>query len=520
MRSISKEKIFIIILILFSLSINQYYGNRGIFPVDSLAHFDTGFRILLGEHPFKNYWTVSGPFVDYIQAIFFYFLGVSWQSYVFHASLINAVLSVATFIVFRNFNLNIYYSFIYSLLFSVLAYPTSGTPFVDHHSAFFSLLGIYSLILGIKSEKKLYWILLPIFFGFAFLSKQVPSSYIIISVTLILIVFSLVKKKYYWIKYSFLSSILFILSLMIFGKIQGINLFSFLEQYLFYPQTIGAQRIDNFNFTFRGVVDHFKFIYIALIPLFFVNFKKILFEKNYYENKNFYYFLILILFTFSLICHQLLTRNQTFIFFLIPILFAFSHINLNLSKSNLSNFVSLILISICLFAAIKYHIRFNVNRKFHELNYVNFKSFSYGKKIDKKFLGLKWITPEYKNRSNEEIALINGIKSHLSSDKRTKMLWTNYSFFSSILNEKLFSPSRWHIFDGTDYPQKGNKYFINYRNLLINLIKNNNIAVIYTIYPIESSLIYTYLDKNCFTEIKISDMLNSYELKNCHEING
>ena len=40
------------------------------------------------------------------------------------------------------------------------------------------------------------------------------------------------------------------------------------------------------------------------------------------------------------------------------------------------------------------------------------------------------------------------------------------------------------------------------------------------IYPVESSLIYTYLDKNCFTEIKISNMLNSYELKNCHEING
>ena len=267
-------------------------------------------------------------------------------------------------------------------------------------------------------------------------------------------------------------------------------------------------------------MDHFKFIYIALIPLFFVNFKKILFEKNYYENKNFYYFLILVLFTFSLILHQLLTRNQTFIFFLIPILFAFSHINLNLSKSNLRNLAPLILILICLFAAIKYHIRFNENRKFHELNYVNFKSSSYGKEIDKRFLGLKWITPEYKDRSNEEIALINQIKSHLSSDNRTKMLWTNYPLFSSILNEKLFSPSRWHIFDGTDYPQKGNKYFINYRNLLINLIKNNNIAVIYTIYPVESSLIYTYLDKNCFTEIKISNMLNSYELKNCHEING
>ena len=55
MRLISKEKIFTAILILFSLLINQYYGNRGLFPVDSFAHFDTGFRILLGEYPFKTY---------------------------------------------------------------------------------------------------------------------------------------------------------------------------------------------------------------------------------------------------------------------------------------------------------------------------------------------------------------------------------------------------------------------------------------------------------------------------------
>ena len=165
----NKENLFIVFLFFFSLLINQYYGNKGIFPVDSFSHFDTGFRILSGEYPFKNYWIISGPFVDYVQAIFFYFFGINWQSYVLHASFVNAILSVATFLVFRNFNLNIYYSFIYSLLFSILAYPTSGTPFVDHHSAFFSLLGIYSLILGIKNEKKIHWILLPIFFGFAFL---------------------------------------------------------------------------------------------------------------------------------------------------------------------------------------------------------------------------------------------------------------------------------------------------------------------------------------------------------------
>ena len=159
-----KEKQFIIFLFLFSLLINQYYGNRGVFPVDSFSHFDTGYRILLDEHPFKDFWIISGPFVDYIQASFFYLFGVNWQTYVFHASIVNAIITISTFIVLRNFKLGLIYSFIYSIFFSILAYPISGTPFVDHHSAFFSLLGIYALILGIRTEKKYYWILLPIFF--------------------------------------------------------------------------------------------------------------------------------------------------------------------------------------------------------------------------------------------------------------------------------------------------------------------------------------------------------------------
>ena len=75
----SREKLFLVFLFLFSLLINQYYGNRGIFPEDSFAHFDTGFRILLGEYPFKDYWVVSGPFIDYVQAIFFYFFDLLYR---------------------------------------------------------------------------------------------------------------------------------------------------------------------------------------------------------------------------------------------------------------------------------------------------------------------------------------------------------------------------------------------------------------------------------------------------------
>ena len=67
----NKKNLLIFFLFSFSLLINQYFGNKGVFPVDSFSHFDTGFRILLGEYPFKNYWVISGPLIDYLQAIFF-----------------------------------------------------------------------------------------------------------------------------------------------------------------------------------------------------------------------------------------------------------------------------------------------------------------------------------------------------------------------------------------------------------------------------------------------------------------
>ena len=98
------------------------------------------------------------------------------------------------------------------------------------------------------------------------------------------------------------------------------------------------------------------------------------------------------------------------------------------------------------------------------------------------------------------------------------MVLTNYSFFSAVLEEKLFSTARWHIFDGTDYPQKDSKYYLSYKNLLINKIKDNEIKVIYTVRPLNNIHLYQYIDKNCFEEKKITKILKSYEVILCTEI--
>ena len=266
------------------------------------------------------------------------------------------------------------------------------------------------------------------------------------------------------------------------------------------------------------MIGHFKFIYFAIIPLLYENLKKIFSNKNYIKHNNFYIFLVLLFLTFSLILHQLLTKNQTFIFFLIPILTAFSHISLTDSKLKFKKPICFIIVLICLFATFKYHLRFNENRKFHELKNVNFELAVDAKKIHKKLSGLNWITPQFKKNPTEEINIINRIESLLKKDTRNKMVITNYPFFSIILDQKLYSPSRVYTGDGTTHPLKGSEYAAKYKKLMDNIILKNNISVIYVINTVNKNTFFHYLNlyQHCFEEISLLNQLKSYELKNCN----
>ena len=63
---ITNDKFLLFIIFLVSFLINKYYANLGAFPIDTFLHFDSGFRILNGEYPIKDFWIVSGIFVDYL----------------------------------------------------------------------------------------------------------------------------------------------------------------------------------------------------------------------------------------------------------------------------------------------------------------------------------------------------------------------------------------------------------------------------------------------------------------------
>ena len=500
---------FVFALFLFAFLINQYFGNKGIFPHDSSSHFDNGYRILSGQHPVKDYWVISGFIIDYLQSFLFLLFGTNWQVYVAHASLFNGLLSVLVLFFFHKIGVSFFHAIITSVSFSVLAYTVSGTPFVDQHSSFFSLAAIIFLILGIKFAKNNYFLLVSIFLFLAVLSKPVPAFYFFIFVFLT-IIFHVFKNKrkidFLYFVYGIVFS-LFLFFILIF--INKINLNDFFIQNFLYPQSIGAERLDKLlNQSFWRILSQYKFIFLLnliLIYLFYTNYKKN--KKNSTE-------IFIVIFTSQIfILHQTLTKNQIFINFIIPFLIGYI-LSIKENKKHLNYF----LIFLMIFLTLKYHLRFNHDRKFHELNSVSFNKALSAEKIHKSLDGLNWITPQYKDNPDLEIKDIIDIKNKLINEKEFILL-TNYNFYSVILEKNTFSPSRWYTFDGTDYPRGENIYKKEYKKLLLKLIKENNIKKIFLIDPITDKEIYSYLNKNCFLEKPSFKRLKELIVLNCSEKN-
>ena len=87
-----KKDFYILFLIFSSIFFNFFSGYKGVFPIDSFLIYDAGYKVLNGFHPFKDYWSITGPILDYLQFLFFKLFGVNWLSYVLHATFINLFL--------------------------------------------------------------------------------------------------------------------------------------------------------------------------------------------------------------------------------------------------------------------------------------------------------------------------------------------------------------------------------------------------------------------------------------------
>jgi hypothetical protein len=149
---------------------------------------------------------------------------------------------------------------------------------------------------------------------------------------------------------------------------------------------------------------------------------------------------------------------------------------------------------------------------------INFDLSVDAQRIDGKLSGLNWITPLFPDNPEKEIQLLNETINILKNDKRKKMVLTNYSFLSSVLNENLNSPSRWYIPNGAAYPIENNKYFDEYKKFLIDLINRENIVVVYVVAPVKNKELYRYIDSGCFAESDISNFVKKLDIKMCDTI--
>ena len=517
-----KHNIFLYIfsLILISSVFNQYYAYQGVLPVDSFSTFNSGYDILNGSVPFKDYWVLKGIILDFIQAGFFKVFGVSWFSYALHSSTFNSIFALATFYTLRELGLETKYAFIYSVASSVLMYPTYGTPFTDHSTAIFCILAVYSLILSIKNKNKIFWFLIPILLFLAFFTKQTPSGYITILISFISILFLINNFDKKIIYYGLLGSFIPVITGLIYIFYKDISLESIYLQYFLYPISLGETRLEwLLPIEFQRFVLRHKLIYLALaVPFYFL-------IKNIYKNFlsiieiDNLIFLTLIGTLFIFVTHQLMTINGLYIFFLIPVFSGFSHIYSKKIKKNklLINFFLIL----SLVSSIYYHQKYISKRDTLILRDINLNDAVNAGKLSKKLENLKWITHHYPKNPEKEIENLLKSIEIIKSDKQKKMIVTDYQFISVILNLDDNAAARiwWrhHI-----YPQSGQKYFNKWKSFLLSKIKEKNIKVIYTVHPLEGEhdIFEGLIKSNCIHKEKLNEILVIQRLQNCKELNS
>ena len=110
---------------------------------------------------------------------------------------------------------------------------------------------------------------------------------------------------------------------------------------------------------------------------------------------------------------------------------AFSSIYILNHEIKYKKYFSVFLIIFCLFVTLKYHFRFNDERRFHEMSEVNFDLSIDAKNIDKSFSGLKWITPIFPLNPEKEIKFLKEIINILNKENKNTMVLSNYSFLFS-----------------------------------------------------------------------------------------
>ena len=129
--------------------------------------------------------------------------------------------------------------------------------------------------------------------------------------------------------------------------------------------------------------------------------------------------------------------------------------------------------------------------------------------------GLNWITTENTDNPIVELNLIKESLDQIKKDDSKIMMMSGYLFFSAIINKDLNNPSRWPSMGDASNPAPDNKYHLEYKTFIKNLVLNKNIEIIYST-PDNSDDIFTLIfEKNCRISEEINDFLTKHDIRSC-----
>ena len=522
---LKKVKLYKEISVLIGISIYSYFvnwhsGNIGIMPIDSFGFLDTGYSITKGHLPIRDFWIFTGLLVDYMEALFLFLFGNNWNSHLAHSSFINILGTICLYFFLKEYELKLFHIIFYCLSFATLCYPLSGTPFAYIHAYIFSTLAIFNLLIAMKKKNSYLWFLFPYVCFFAFLSMQTPTAYILIILLFYIIYYFLKERDSKNLKIFLYGSITSILLFFFFLFLTKTPFINFIYQYILFPITIGEGRILNEETAYISLLDQlnlkrifgeFKFIHFLLFPLIFLSLKN--FKKN---NKNLNILNFVIIFsTIAFFFNQLITANQIYIFSLIPILAAVIHINLNNLKIDPKTFY--IILFIVLFASVKFHFRFNIDRKFHDIENIDKRKAIQANSINENFKNLKWISKF--DQPKNELKVIKEALKIIDDDDREKTLITHYQFISTFLDKPLNILNRWYLWDNNTHPTENHKYFQFYKSLVDKNIKKNKVKVVYLLgqkNEINFKNVKNYFTDTCFkSKTIVPDRFSMHEIVKC-----
>ncbi len=126
-------------------------GRRGFHPLDQSIVFDGAWRIIQGQVPYRDFICPLGPLSFLYQALVFCIFGTGFQSYVLGAAILNALATMAVWLLLRSlFPENIFSALAGAMLTAVFFYPPVGTTYPDQTSVFFCLLSLTGLVFALR----------------------------------------------------------------------------------------------------------------------------------------------------------------------------------------------------------------------------------------------------------------------------------------------------------------------------------------------------------------------------------